>query len=261
MRAGRASALLMFGVALAACQATPSPQSPVTGSGGPRTPPPLAADADRRLAAEVARFLDAWAVKRQPHAAVDGRASEAFGDRRFVPAAALSPAEYKAQAEAASAAASTPMSKQAFETALETQLGAALDDDPSGPQSAAPAVAPSTSLEATLVPFSPDVVREKQSDLWEHLAERRPRALLVAGVPSLAYQVRDWNDIKWTASGTVGFRFAMANIIRQRDVDVQAVVTAIKLSTEETTVVTLWSDEGRQGAEWRLLGVELPARR
>jgi hypothetical protein len=234
-----------------------SPARPPQSSG--TQPTAITADADQRLASEVSRFLDTWAVKRQPKAAVQGKASAVFGDSRFVPATTLTPAQYKAQASAAAAVA--PISEQAFQSALESQLAAALGEEPSA-QGAAPEAA--KPLDALLVPFSPEIAREKAPDLWEHIGERNPRTLTIAGVPALAYQVRSWNDIKWTASGTVGFRFAMENIIKQKGVNLQAVVTAVKLSAttgEEAPIVTLWSDEGRGGAEWRLVGMELPQTR
>ncbi len=261
--------MTMAGLALAAaCSGAPSSSQPqdspapgATAAGGGQTAATVMAEVDQRLASEVSRFLDAWAVKRQPQAAVEGKTSVVFGDNRFVPATALSPAEYKAQAAAAAAATSTPISEQSFQSALQTQLAAALGDEPA-PQGAAPQAA--KTLETLLAPYSPETAREKAPDLWEHIADRNPRTLTIAGVPALAYQVRSWDDIKWTASGTVGLRFAMENIIKERGVNVQAVVTAVKLPTgtdEAALIVTLWSDEGRGGAEWRLLGVELPPRR
>ena len=85
---------LLIGIAGAACGA-PSPPASQTGASTPAPPAPQAtpaAEADQRLAAEVTRFLDAWVIKHQPQAAVEGKMSAAFSDRRFVPAAALSPA-------------------------------------------------------------------------------------------------------------------------------------------------------------------------
>jgi hypothetical protein len=266
----KTAVLLIGGLALtAACSGGPSssPPQPQNTPAPPRTstaaagqpPTTVTPEADQRLAAEVTRFLDAWAVKRQPEAAVEGKTSSVFGDSRFVPATTLSPAAYKAQA--AAAATTTPMSEQAFQSALQAQLSAALGDQPAS-QGAAPTAA--KPLPEVLAPFSLETAREKAPDVWEFIGDRNPRTLTIGGVPAIAYQVRGWDDIKWTASGTVGFRFAMENIIKQRGVNVQAVVTAVKLSTgggEEAPIVTLWSDEGRGGAEWRLLGVELPARR
>jgi hypothetical protein len=255
-------ATLTVGLTLiAACSGGPSSSSSQPPAQSPpqtsdMQPTAVTADADQRLASEVSRFLDAWAVKRQPQAAVEGKASAVFGDNRFVPATTLTPEQYKAQASAAAAAA--PISEQTFQSALESQLAAALGEEPSA-QGAAPETA--KPLDTLLAPFSPEIVREKAADLWEHIGERNPRTLTIAGVPALAYQVRSWDDIKWTASGTVGFRFAMENIIKQKGVNVQAVVTAVKLSAatgEEAPIVTLWSDEGRGGAEWRLVGIELP---
>jgi len=259
------TAMMMAALTLAgACSAGP-PQSqnaspPSTNPAGGGQVRSVSPEADQRLASEVSRFLDAWAVKRQPQAAVEGKTSAVFGDTRFVPATTLSPDEYKAQAAAAAADTSAPITQQTFQSALQTQLTAALGDEPA-PQGAAPEV--QRTVETLLAPFSPETVRANAPDLWELISDRNPRTLTIAGVPSLAYQVRSWDDIKWTASGTVGFRFAMESIIKQRGVNLQAVVTAVKLSTgtgEEAPLVTLWSDEGR-GTEWRLVGVELPARR
>lgn len=254
---------LVLGVALPACGGDPSSPRPsqnvtpnVAGQPGPDRP---SSESDQRLSAEVTRFLDAWVVKRQPQAAVAGKTSTAFGDRRFVPAAALSPQEYKAQEAAAAAASSTPISAQAFQSAIETQLASLLGDgDPSSaPQSAAPTLPPT--LAEMMVPLSPEAAREKERQLWRLIADRNPRPLMIAGIPSLAYRVREWRDISWTASATIGFRFAMANIITQQNINLQAVVSRLKPpsgQSDESVIVTLWSDEGRGGAEWRFVGVE-----
>jgi hypothetical protein len=48
--------------------------------------------------------------------------------------------------------------------------------------------------------------------------------------------------------------------ISEHRLDVEAVATRLKgvAGTPESLIVTLWSDEGGGGTEWRLIGVELP---
>ncbi len=236
-----------------------SPPQPTTNSGAGNVSPGAQAEAaineaDQRLTAEVTEFLDDWVAKRRPSAAVSGRASAVFGDRRFVPTAALSEAEYKAQA--ADASASAPIGPQTFESTLQMQLAAALGDD-APLQGAAPAGAPG--LESLLKPLSPEIARETDPELWSHLGPHNPRSVAIAGVPSLAYQVRDWSDIQWTASGNTGLRFALAGLINERKVNVQAVVARLKGiegATREPLLVLLWSDEGTGGMEWRYFAME-----
>jgi hypothetical protein len=241
-------------IATAGCSGSPQP----AGSQGGATQGPGGTDV--ALAAEVTRFLDAWLVKRDAQAAIEGKASTAFADERFLPASALSPEEHKAQLAAPASAAADPVTPQKFQAAIQSQLSAKLEVDAAqAPQGAA--LSTPASLDALMVDFSPDAARQKEPDLWELIGGRTPRALAVAGVPSLAYPVREWRDISWSSSSTVGFRFALANIINTRRIDVQAVVTRLKPPDgqgDEVTILTLWSDEGSGGARWRLLGVERP---
>jgi hypothetical protein len=86
------------------------------------------------------------------------------------------------------------------------------------------------------------------------------RALAVDGVATVAYEVRSWQNISWTASATVGYRTALEERTRQ-GLSVQAVVCRARpVAPEEAPllIVTLWSDEGRNGSTWKILGVELP---
>jgi hypothetical protein len=260
MRARRAPSIVSIVVCslLAACGGGAS-NAPAAGGGAPGGgQAPAVSPADERLAAEVTRFLDAFVAKRQPGAAITGRATALFGDQRFVPPSTLSDTEYRALASQATADAAVPITPKEFEAALQEQLASALADPdaPDGPQ-AAPVTPPS--LASLLQPFSSEVARQTDPDVWSAVGPHNPRPLLVAGVPSLAYQVRDWPDIEWTASGNVGFKFALASVIQQRNVNVQAVVTRLKATgsaTRDPLIVTLWSDEGRGGAEWRYIGFE-----
>jgi len=241
-------------IATAGCSGSPQPERP---PGGATQPP---GGADVTLAAEVTRFLDALLVKRDAQAAVEGRASTVFAEMLFMPASALSPEEHRAQLAAPASAAARPVTPERFQAAIQAQLSAKLEADAAqAPQGAA--LTPAASLDALMVDFSPDAARQKQPDLWELIGGRTPRALAVAGVPSLAYPVRDWPDISWSSSPTVGYRRAMADIIKKRRIDVQAVVTRLKPvdgQGDEGTLLTLWSDEGSGGTQWRLVGFERP---
>jgi len=256
------SALLLplcLGLTWAACSdGAPAPRAPSNSTALRPIPvadtQPSREVSDQRLAAEVERFLDTWVVKRDPQAAVEGRLSSALADERFLPPDAFRPGEYgKRFATQSSRTEAAVVGPQEFEGAVQQQLASRLD--------------PTSVMESNrgglvslLAPFSPDVVRDTAPDFWRVAADRNPRSLPVAGVPSIAYQVRNWDDIAWTASPTIGYRAALAEVIVAKRLDVQAVVTKLKAIADapESFIVTLWSDEGRGGTEWRLVGVELP---
>jgi hypothetical protein len=246
---------ICLAASLAACTSPPPPPP------GPGPAVQRQAAADAALAAEVTRFLDAWLIKRDPQAAVAGKTSTAFVDERFMPPAALSPDEYKAQMAAPAAAPADPVTPQAFQAAMQSQLSASLQvDAAAAPPNAAVSTSTAT-LATVLADFSPEAAKQKEPDLIDQVGHRTPRALTVSGVAVLAYPAREWRDIAWASSPVIGFRFAMADIISKRGIDVQAVVARLKPVEEavgEVTVLTLWSDEGSQGARWRLLGVARP---
>jgi hypothetical protein len=264
----RASRLVVcLGLSAAACggsstppqQQTPAAQSPAAGqspTAAPQPPPPPASTSDQLLASEVARFLDSFVAKQRPQEAVEGKASRVLGDRRFVPPATMSPGEYKAAQSAAASPAANALSPAAFESSLQKQLEVMLSDPDEGSDGSAAAPTAAPKLESLLVPFPLEAAR--QNEVWEHIGAKNPRSLSIAGVPSVAYQARAWNDIKWTASDNIGLQFGLEDLVKTNGVNVQAVVTRFKpmgARTAEWLLVTIWSDEGRGGSEWRYVGV------
>ncbi len=256
---------VLVGVAVAGCSGAPEPRqaspasnaSAVTAAAPQRASASNQADADRALAEQVTQFLDAWIVKHNPRAAVAGRVSSSFGDERFVPAGAFDPQEYSRRfpESTAFAPASRTVTAQEFQDGVERDLAAKIEPD-------AARVAPApVDLGSALAPYTLAIAQETSPQLWRIISPKEPRTIAVAGVPSLAYRVRDWSDISWTASPTIGYRFALADVIAKQNINLQAVVTRLKSAESETTVmtvVTLWSDEGTGGSVWRLLGAEIP---
>jgi hypothetical protein len=203
------------------------------------------AASDQALSQQVEGFLQAWLVNRDPQGAVRSRSSVVFSDERFVPGAR-----------------STRPSKMG-----EAQFGSSLGDfvESMTDMTEKPrAESVSQGLPALLLPFSMQNARDADPQLASRLAPRKTRTLTVAGVPSLAYPVRSWDDIAWTASATVGYRSALKDFLAQNKVEMQAVVSRLRQETPNdppSLVVTLWSDEATKGKTWRLVGVEIPATR
>jgi hypothetical protein len=217
-----------------------------------------ASDRDQALSREVEAFLETWLIRNDARGAVQGRASEAFADERFVPAELFSREEYERRFPAARMNVEARMAPQEFQNRLGDYVESLTDPDNPAPQVAARRMA---GLAGLLLPFSPEQARDVQPEVYSEIVDDSPRAMQVAGVASLAYPVRDWDDISWSSINTVGFRSALGQKRRESSVDVQAVLCRLRPdSTDEpeALVLTLWSDEGTNGTTWRMLGLVLP---
>ena len=74
-----------------------------------------------------------------------------------------------------------------------------------------------SSLDNLLLRFGPDDARKADAQLWKLLSPREPRAL--PKVPVIAYRVRGWDDISWTASGVEGYRTVLPGLIKEKNLD------------------------------------------
>ncbi len=210
---------------------------------------------DAGLAGEVAAFLERWVLARDAPGALKGRTSAAFSDELFLPAASTDAVPYADKFAAGKMPPPQAMSSDAFEKRLADHLSTLVEGPP--PAYMANAGGAVASL---LRPFAPEDVQKITPQLWELIAERKPRPLPVAGVPELAYEVRDWQSISWTASATPGYKVELENRI-SKGLAVQAVVCHMRPDEPVEApqlIVTLWSDEGTKGGTWRIFGVELP---
>ena len=260
MHAVRASRLFVViaAVVLTGCRGaapSPGPQEAAPAPAAPQAPAPVS-DADQRLAAEVESFLDSWLVQGDATTAVAGRTSSLFADEQFEPAGAYSPEVYrKRTATIAARRTGKTVSPQQFQDSLTRDLASKVEA-----QETSPAARKTLSLQTLLAPYSPDVVRSRNPQLWTLISSREPRLLVVAGIPALAYRVRTGDDISWTAIETVGFQLGLADLIASKGVNAQAVVTGFKGPADATppALVTLWSDEGSGGKIWRYFGSILP---
>ncbi|HEY7500616.1 MAG TPA: hypothetical protein VH740_18985 [Vicinamibacterales bacterium] len=216
------------------------------------------AASDKILSAEVASFLEAWLIRRDPQGAVRARSSTVFSDERFLPAGLFDPAAYRRRFPTPRAAQPSRMSEAQFESRLGDFVESLTDRSEPAPK------APAGGLSERLEPFSIQIARDADPQLAARLAPLKTRTLAVAGVPSLAYAVREWKDIAWTASATIGYRAALREEIDRNKIDMQAVVCRLKQESPAdplSIVVTLWSDEATKGTSWKLVGVEVPATR
>jgi hypothetical protein len=218
------------------------------------------AASDKVLSAEVSEFLEAWLIRRDPQGAVRARSSAVFSDERFVPAGLYDASVYRRRFPTPRDAQPSRMSADQFESRLGDFVESMTDRSEPAPKSETVAAG----VSAVLQPFSIEAARAADPQLGARLAPLKTRTLPVAGVPSLAYQVREWKDIAWTASATIGYRAALREQIDQNKIDMQAVITRLKQDSPRdplSLVVTLWSDEGTKGKSWKLVGVEVPATR
>lgn len=219
-------------------------------------PPANDTTQDQRLSSAVTTLLEQWLVRRDAEAAVQGMASRVFARQNFVPAAAFDPAAYQNQRAGLTTDSVGPVMPEAeFERGLRRALEAT-----TGPSQRS-VDTPPDGLGAIVSPFTPEIARAEHPQLWAILQPKEPRTLTVGGQPVLAYRVTQWSDISWTASPTVGYQFALAQVVETSRVNLQAVVSKLKSPREDEKsplVVTLWSDEGQSGGDWKLLGVELP---
>jgi hypothetical protein len=246
--------------AFAGCQqSAPSPGVPAasTSAAPPQTPQlpptPITSEDDLRLSEEVTRFLDVWMVKRDPAGAVKGQVSEAFALQRFLAADGLSAQERGRLATASENELNLPVAPLTFERALARELATTLEPPATG-------LVAADGLAQLLVPFSRAAARENEPDLWTQWLEKQsPRDIDVAGVSGLAYQVRGWNDVAWAVTWDLDDD-DLAERIRAGTINVQAVITRLRVRGDrpQPLIVTMWSDEGRPGGEWRLLTVLAP---
>jgi hypothetical protein len=247
---------------LALLSCTRSSESPQQASSppAPAARAPQTAVSDAALGEQVRAFLESWLLRRDAQGAVRGRASAAFPDERFVPSGWYDPKVYRERFPASRMRTEAAISPQEFQNRLVQYVESLTDQS-----SPAPKAATGTgTLSAVLLPFSPEVAREVEPQLYALLAERKPRAIAVADVPALAFPVTSWSDIAWTASGTIGYRSALEEQSRSKGIAIEAVVCRLRPDSPDepaSIVVTLWSDEGATGATWRLVGLELVPQR
>ena len=116
------------------------------------------------------------------------------------------------------------------------------------------AKAPSKLVPDLIAPLSVRALRE--TGQWDMLMQREPSNL--PGFPAIAYSVRAWRDISWTASGTVGFRTALPEHVAA-GITPQAVIVRARSAADATRLsllFMLWANESAKGGGWRLWGVE-----
>ena len=213
------------------------------------------------LAEATRGFLTVWLVEGNPASAVERFVSRTLNDERFVPAEWFSPEEYQRKFNRDARRQPHTISADEFNRRMTEYLSSLRP--PVGPGRSGQPEAPgrggrgqALTLQSVLRPFSVAGLKGL-SDLDELLREREPTDL--TGLPAITYGVRRWADISWTASGTVGFRSALADRTKQTGAEVRAVVVRLISPPGDEApglLFMLWGDESRSKDGWRLWGVE-----
>src|SRR5262245_14299433 len=117
MHVSRCQSLMGIGLAMAVgCGTEPAPPAAAPAAQAPpaQSAPvqPVARTDDGQLASEVARFLETWAIKRDPKSAVDGRMAPSFSDERFLPPRAFKPGEYQKKFRSVTASSESTVSTE-----------------------------------------------------------------------------------------------------------------------------------------------------
>jgi hypothetical protein len=205
-------------------------------------------DADTQLARSVRQFLDAWLIRSAPKEAA-GMLSTLVKDERLVPAEWYSAAAYRERFGGPQANAERPISWDVARARFAEYLDRTLRSEP---------LPRFESVDTLLLPLAPADAQKVDPQLWRIVAPREPRTLPQLAV--LAYGVRSWDDVSWTASGTVGYRMLLPALIDRERLDVQAVVMRLRLDLPTPALLfTLWSrPQTMPTAAWSLLGVDIP---
>jgi hypothetical protein len=191
-----------------------------------------------------------WLVKRDPKSAVDIYGTSALSDERFFPALSFDSAEYAARFAGDRALQPAESTSERFKAAMTAYLEKFIDRRTKPPQSLADIVGP----------FSPAIAQQQRPGLWPLISAREPRAL--DKTEAITYVVRDWRDMAWTSSPTVGFREALPSRLRKGWSEPQAVIFQARPVSKYASpqlFFLLWVNEVSDGRpQWRLWSVELP---
>jgi hypothetical protein len=195
------------------------------------------------LEAAVDGFLSAWIVKRDPDLAVRQFVSQTLDDERFVPAQWYSAAEYHRRFDGEAKRTAQKIPNQEFARRMRDYLAQLLP--PEMPVRA-------SSVQQALGPFSMESVRANPG-LSKLLVPHEPRQLL--NIPGIAYNTKSWDDISWTASGTIGLRTALQERFPPGGQTVVVHPTLDPSQPRSPLLFMLWAPEGPQRT-WKLWAVE-----
>jgi hypothetical protein len=199
---------------------------------------------DEALAAAVDDFLTTWLVRGDAQSAV-ARHVAPLNDERMVPAGWFDADAYYEKFSGEARRRAFPLQAAEFRGRFTQYL-----DRLAPRQGAAPA-----GLAQVVQPYTP-AIAAADPELAEILQPREPRPL--PGGRAIAYDVRGWRDISWTASGTVGLRIGLA--ARADGQSLQAVVTRLgapDAPPERTALLfMLWASNAERTGQWKLWAVE-----
>lgn len=209
---------------------------------------PTSTETETQLAQSVRQFLELWLVKRDPKQAAT-MLSPTLRDERLLPSEWYSSSEYSQRFQGVQLDSEHPISAAQVRTRFEQYLGRILQTE------SLPAF---NSVDRLLAPFAPADAQRIDPQLWRRISTREPRSL--PQLPVLAYRVRSWQDISWTAGGAVGHRTLLSGLIDRERLDVQAVVSRMNFDLPEPALLfTLWTrSTTASNSQWGILSVEIP---
>lgn len=232
-----AAAPFIVAVSLAAQLAAPRGQAPGQPQGR-----------DSALAQALSGFLNQWLVAHNTVQATAQYLSPIFSDERFVPVVENASGDGQRFTPQWMGAAH-PISPAQFQSRMAlylTEVGRAVAQGP---------------IDTVVQPFTLEDARRLDESLGKILTQHDARQL--PGFRGLAYRVRGWRDLEWTASGTTGYRTSLSALIDQQRLDVEAVVSRVRPAApdnEPLLLVMIWVSRDVP-VDWRLVGVEAPPTR
>jgi len=199
---------------------------------------------DTTLAQATNGFLNQWLVARNARAAVADFLSPLASDERFIPDAARDRNNGRFSAQWTQQ--SHPVAASAVQAAVADYLTQVARAIATGP------------LDSVVMPLTLDDARRLDPNLGQILAQRGARSLPAAR--ALAYRVREWKDLQWTATDIVGLRTALPSLIQQQGLDAEAVVLRVRPAAPDNDpflIVMIWT--ARNTEPWKLIGVDVPS--
>jgi hypothetical protein len=94
-------------------------------------------------------------------------------------------------------------------------------------------------------------------ELWQILNKRDVRPRQLPGLTGFVYDVRSWEDISWTTSGTVGHQVANPDTLSALGRNHRAIVFRLQMARLKgsSMICMLWAQEQQAPDSWRFWAV------
>ena len=204
---------------------------------------------DKELATNTRDFLTRWLVQRDPETALKKYLSPLVRDARLLPAGAFGVSEYRDIFGGEGKLRAREISEDEVLKRLTAYLTAQL-----------PPPSRKLTLETAFGPMAAANVAGTDLELSKSISGREPRQL--PGLPAVAYTVRNWSDLSWTATSAVGFRTVLPTMIKEQRIDAQAVVLKLAAGdldpSNAPALFMLWAAREQFPLSFQFVGLELP---